>query len=590
MWTGIGVLGLLIVGGVIGALIVRHDAASAKAELRYVEAHLSDASTAAGRDDLQRHLASASSALSGAHAALTLDPALVGARYIPWFGTDISGTAQIIDSTSAAVRSAGPVVQAAGRLQELSSKGHVNLVALAALERAVQHAVVTTKAAATPVGGLWGPVGSADAALTSQASRVARSLVGLQRASSIVGDLLGARGPRRVLLLLENNAEMRDQGMVLSYALLQGSQGTMHLLRRGSIQTIQPTAPVSTPLSPGTLAVFGSDEPNLIWQSINGTANFPTSGALAQAMFQQSTGIRVDEVIGVDVVALADLLKATGPVSVPSVGVVLTNANATTFLLHTLYANLPNENDQLLRRDELSEAGYQVFRTSLSRQPSISALGGSVADAVEGRHLQVWSSNPAVEQEITAAGASGAVDTINPSQTFHVALQSATSAKLDYYTRVNIHYTVTLLDSGGAWVETTVAVRNTAPAGQAPSYQLGPDHINTNVVGQYFGNVYMWFPRGAQVSGGVAESGLELAANSLRINPQSSSSLDKWAFLPARLIGHKLQFRLVPQPRIVPETVTISVTGNQWKPLGTNTWSGILDRTRVVNFPISYVG
>ena len=45
--------------------------------------------------------------------------------------------------------------------------------------------------------------------------------------------LLGASGPRRYLIALQNNAEMRDQGMVLSFAVAEAADGRIRVVRTG---------------------------------------------------------------------------------------------------------------------------------------------------------------------------------------------------------------------------------------------------------------------------------------------------------------------------------------------------------------------
>ena len=163
-------------------------------------------------------------------------------------------------------------------------------------------------------------------------------------------------------MLGENDAEMRDQGAILSYGLLRSVDGQEQVLRSGSTDHIQPPGPVEVPASAGTKATFYGNGANRIWQSINDTADFPWTGRTAAAMFLRATGIRVDDVVAMDVPALASLLGVTGPISVPGIAPRLTEVDVATILLHDLYVAYPS-GSQSARHDELAS----IASTELQR-------------------------------------------------------------------------------------------------------------------------------------------------------------------------------------------------------------------------------
>jgi len=100
---------------------------------------------------------------------------------------------------------------------------------------------------------------------------------------------MGGAGDRRYLLALMNNAEMRDQGMILSYAVLRFEGGRIAFDRGGSIADLDLDRPAPTPLPTGTREVFGSINPAGVWQSVNATADFAWSGR-AMTERSQETG------------------------------------------------------------------------------------------------------------------------------------------------------------------------------------------------------------------------------------------------------------------------------------------------------------
>src|SRR6202035_2671336 len=117
----------------------------------------------------------------------------------------------------------------------------------------------------------------------------------------------------------ENNAEMRDQGAVLSWAILKANNGSFTMTKSHSVGTLKIRHPAPIRLPAGTLAAFGQLEPTQVWQSVNATADFPLSGQVMAAMYHQRTHLSVDGVIGVDPITLKHMLEATGGVKVKGI-------------------------------------------------------------------------------------------------------------------------------------------------------------------------------------------------------------------------------------------------------------------------------
>ena len=343
-----------------------------------------------------------------------------------------------------------------------------------------------------------------------------------------------ARG--RTLIAAENNAEMRDEGSVLSYSLLHTLNGAITETTGGTVGTIELSglAPGVT-LPAGTQAVFGALYPPGNWQSVNASADFAFSGSDMQAMFSAATGTQVDGVIGIDVVALQALLKLTGPVTAPGVPQPVTAQERGRRLAEPALRGTPTRVLPSSAREQLSAVASAAFRQLNVGKVDVAALARTLATDVAGRHLQLWDINPQYERTINAMGASGDIDTVDPTRTFHVAVENVTKSKLDYFVNVGISDTVTVSPTGSAQVDTSVQLTNHAPAGQAPSYQLGPDGISSHVAGDYVGRVLLWGPRGSVEQGSVAESGLSLATPiDVPVMPGQSATVHFETTIPER--------------------------------------------------------
>ncbi|MEW6155702.1 MAG: DUF4012 domain-containing protein, partial [Actinomycetota bacterium] len=446
--------------------------------------------------------------------------------------------------------------------------------------------------------GLVPPLAAARDDLDELLRSTAGRLEGAAGAIEATRGFLGAAGPRRHLIAVQNNAEMRDQGLVASYGVLRVEGGRFSLERSGSVLDLTLDAPADVALPPGTEAVFGSLFPTQTWQSVNATADFALSGAAMAAMYRQATGTAVDGVIGVDVPALAALLGALGPVDVPPAGPgggpaapgALTAANAAQFLLHDQYEGLPPLADTSGRRDRLADLTGAVVER-LGSAGDAMALGQSLGGAAGGGHLRLWSADPGEQGTFERAGlAGGPVAGQSPevaARTFHLAVQNRTATKLDWFVHPEVHLDVRLTPGGDAVVWPTLTIENRAPVGAAPSYRLGPDGF-TGAPGDYVGWVLLWSPVGSQVAGSVSESGLELTERVVAVGAGQSATVRLGPVtVPGAVRDGQLALRLVPQPRAHPVPLTVTLDPGRWRAGVDERWKGTWDRSLTLSWPVS---
>jgi hypothetical protein len=562
-WLALSIAGglcvVVVALGAYAALQARSHAERALMEVTYLEAHQSELSTAGGRADLEAHLEVARIQSDDALSAFGSTHVLPSLTWLPWLGPELSGSRQLLADAATAAATGAQVLDGLDRL-EASTPGHAAwFQGLSRIGTTLRSSEQALRGLQRSGSGLFGPIGRDRAVLNEH---LRRAVIDLHRAASavvVVRSLYGGDRPTTILVLGENNAEMRDQGAILTFGLIRIVDGRARVVSSGSTGDIEPPGPVEVPASAGTRATFYGLGANRIWQSINDTADFSWTGRTAAAMFLSATGVRVDDVLAMDVPALASLLGVTGPISVHGISSRLTEGNLGTVLLHDLYAANPRWGKQAARHDELAGIASTVFERLEHARGKDLAIARALASELGGRHLLLWSSDPAVEASLDTLDATGRVDAMLPRSTFHVAVESVVSAKLDYYVRVHLDYSVSLLRSGSAWVTTSVTQVNTAPAGQAPSYQLGPDGINSHVAGEYVSNIFFWSPRGSIGQGGVAESGLVVRGATAVTFAQRRSTVTFKTFLPRAVVGHRFLLHLVPQPRLDPALVSVTV-------------------------------
>ena len=103
-----------------------------------------------------------------------------------------------------------------------------------------------------PASGLIGPIGSARRDFDEQIAKITNDLGRGTRTLSYALPFLGADGARTYLIAGENNAEMRDQGDVLSLALMHAQNGAFNVDTVGSVDGIEPSRAVNVTMPAGT--------------------------------------------------------------------------------------------------------------------------------------------------------------------------------------------------------------------------------------------------------------------------------------------------------------------------------------------------
>jgi hypothetical protein len=274
-------------------------------------------------------------------------------------------------------------------------------------------------------------------------------------------------------------------------------------------------------------------------------------------------------------------------VRVPGIPKPVTSANVTPLLLHDLYQGAP-AGTQEERHDENAAVANAVVSALSSRPVDVTNLAHVLAADVAGRHLIVWDDRPANEATLGRFGASGAIDAVNPTRAFHLAVENAGATKLDYYVRIGVDQHIAIDAGGTATINTAVTVVNHAPAGQKPSYQLGPDDTTSILPGQYVANVYLWGPRGSSQVGSVAESGLRVSETAVSVLPQRQTTVHFSTTIPRAITSTGFELTYVPQPRISPTTFVATLSAPAWQSTKSLIRVWRLSQTTVIAWPLRH--
>ncbi|HUR77324.1 MAG TPA: DUF4012 domain-containing protein [Acidimicrobiales bacterium] len=550
----------------------RQDLLAARTELSAAAGNLGNATDAGATTTLRRATRHAVARTAQAASRVRRSPILRLAGVVPGVATQRNGVVRAAEAARDAARIGDALAAVAQREAEgiTVRSGDVDVRAVRTLAEAVRRAGRDLDALpSTHRDSQWGPLGHAtrdlDELLEDTASRLTNS-AGVMR---VAADLLGADRPQRIFVAVLNNAEMRDQGMVLSYAVVDTANGGFNVTRSGSVLDIEVPRAVSEPALPaGTQQIFGSLAPDHLWQSVNATADTRLSGALMRSLYREATGDAVDGVVALDVPALSRLLAVTGEVTVAGIDQPINSDNATKVLLDDLYHVAPGQSFRDARAgrlEQLAATTGAVLERVRASAVNGTALVRALGDAARGGHAWISTADAAGQVSLERAGLGGSPGRVHPERTIHISVQNGTATKLDYFVDPQVKVDVAVTDDGSAVVKTTVTLANNAPVPTPSSEQFGPDGFVTTVAGLYRGRVYFWGPAGADQLDSVEESGLRLNFNVAEVPAGSSGAVSFTTVVPRAVRSGRLLLRFVPQARVRPMALHIRVNGVGWE-------------------------
>jgi hypothetical protein len=209
--------------------------------------------------------------------------------------------------------------------------------------------------------------------------------------------------------------------------------------------------------------------------------DFPTVGAVITDLFPQSGGFPIDGAVAVDPAGLQALLILTGPIDVTGWPVPITAANVQQVTLFQAYLRYTNEQQRATFLGNVAHAAFSAFTRLQVGDPA--RLLAVLGPAVQGRHIQAYSTRPAEEGYLEHARVAGAVPAVH-SDLVELTTQNVAANKIDYYLHRTMSYAVTLTPQRGsatgppsrAQVNAALDLHlgNAAPPGGLPPSIIGP--------------------------------------------------------------------------------------------------------------------
>lgn len=476
--------GAFVAAGVWSAY--RHDQRGL-AQLTDVRSHLDPSTVTASATE--QSLRRASAEFASAHSDLS-GPLMAPVTWVPVLGRQLS-SARSLSSAAQQVATIGATFL--GQVHDVLDQPHgagpervQSLHRLAALSLAASHQLYAVDTG--PGQALVGPLARKHDEFVTQLDDARTRLAKAAAVSAVTATIL--QGPQTYLVLAGNNAEMRaGSGAFLEVGTADTSDGTVQLGTFGPSGQLS-LAPGQVPVTGDLQRNWGWLQPGVDWRNLGLTPQFDVTAPLAARMWAARTGQQVDGVLAVDVVALRRILAATGPVTAG--GVTVDSGNVEQYLLHDQYVGLSdNATGDAARTDALGAIADATLRQLQGQSTNLRSLASSVAGAVAGRHLMVWSSNPTAQAAWLASGVSGSLT----ASSLGVAVVNQGGNKLDQYLPVSVDL-VTRPTGSSTEVTLTTALTNRTPGGQS-QFIAGPFPGLPLAYGDYSGVVADNLPAGA---------------------------------------------------------------------------------------------
>lgn len=550
-WSVIGLLAVVVVAGVwlVERVLVVRSELAAVAALRTDVADILDEGGLGGLDDTVAEF----DAHASRAAAATEAPVWRIAEWVPFVGPNLAAVRTVSESLDRLSDDvATPLSSLAGGLAErgLLDDGAVDVDFLAAAHQPVVDAAAAlagTEQSLSDIKRSQLIVEVADGVtdLEELVSSLSDAVDGLAGVTAVLPRMLGSEEPRSILVMLQNNAELRSGGGITgSFAEIEAREGVLRLTRQADSSDFGGVSRPDVAVPASTSALYGDIVGRFV-QNATTTPDFSLSAELASGWWAALTGRTPDVVVAIDPLVLRALLQVTGPIEVGR-GLTLQQDRFVRDVLVDPYFTLDSR-EQTRYFQRLTKRYFEAVLTSTAPPEDwITAL----RTPIEQGRISVWSAHDDEAALLAGSTLGGplARHSAAGDGAFSVYLNDTTGAKMDSALEVKMGAAVgTCRADEQPQVSVRITLTSTAPrdAGTAwPASMTGDGHwgvpagqIGTAIAvaapqGWFYGGTTVDGRRVASVD--VADSGLPTSAVEVTLAPGESADVEVRFVAPTR--------------------------------------------------------
>lgn len=288
----------------------------------------------------------------------------------------------------------------------------------------------------------------------------------------VAPELLGVDGPRRYLIVAQNEDEVRPTGGFISGAgLLAVDGGQIRNLEFQDANLIDAWGPGGSLAKPYDVA------PEPLWtlmgvqlmlfRDANYWPDFPTAAQKMMALYEYGQDYpALDGVVAIDQRFLELLLNSTGPIQVGELEMTVSAGDVVQRLREAWQSDEENETAgqwAATRKDFLGPMASALMQKLLNDFASLDPLylAENVNAALEQKHLQIYATDPAVSAALDRAGWSNRVSAAPGHDALMLVDHNVGFNKVAPHIASSLHYELLLDASGGGEALVTATYTHT---------------------------------------------------------------------------------------------------------------------------------
>jgi hypothetical protein len=520
---GIGLVVLLV--AVAGALLVFRylpaldEARALRADLEAMVGRVQESGLGidqATADTLDTDLASARSRLGHLQDLLAGDPLIRLARALPPTASNVRGADSVVAAAGDLLDAVGQGLTLAHRfitIRESQAADPQNGSALSQLVELMATSRDDAVSAAASVAsarqalgavpdGLIGQVETMRDAMLTRIDKYGPLLDTYVQMSARLPAILGWDGPRRYLVLTQDPAELRPSGgFIGSFGIIAFDKGRISERRFQDVVPLDYANNYPFVKPPQALADYLLG-PTQSWQLADAgwSPDFPTSAQEALRLYTNESGdTRVDGVLGMTTYTIDELLKVTGPITIPGYDATIASGETTLKVLQQTRATPTPGGD---RKAFLSAFADRLLTALLALPPRQWGDLLGAADTFGNSHLLLaWFRDPTAEAFVADGGFGGAVRQDAGDFVYPVESNVAPPTKLNAWTTTAMDISVQIDAVGNARNTLAVTWQNRVDMPDAASYRA-MTNVGGHILGMYFRLLVPQRSRIEAVSGG----------------------------------------------------------------------------------------
>ena len=332
---------------------------------------------------------------------------------------------------------------------------------------------------------------------------------GLQFAR-IAPEMMGVAGPRRYLLIAQNEDEVRATGGFISGAgVVTLENGRITDLQFTDAYNIDNWQEKPYDLPPEPLEQF-MGLGLFLFRDANFWPDFPTSAERLMDLYSYGQdGPPLDGAVAIDQAFIRLLVESLGEVPIPAENLVLTRQNVTATLREAWGPAEGQDASEWVptRKDFLGPFAAAIKETIENDLGTVdlTLLARNMSQAVRSKHLQLYSRYPAENEVLATIGWNGRLAPLPDSDFLAIVESNVGFNKSNLYVEKVADYQVALSPQGDARAQLTLTYSHTRPANGQPCihynleiYRELPDYL-TLAETCYWSYLRVYAPPGSQL-------------------------------------------------------------------------------------------